>query len=163
MTSDSLIVLRFRDIEVELGETIRQHRLVINEHGYVWWGWLFRDYELSPAGQLQQLTADEVALYDTGQGRVYRAHCQDIVVDPRPRRSPSLDHTPPYYRTRSAPAWFKFDDIEPASEDWIVGRSCLAMPSASDECYTDLEGEVVGQLRELRRQEVTLWILGPRS
>src|SRR5690242_10806520 len=43
-----LIVLRFRDIEVNLGDTIRQHRLVLNSHGVCWWGWLYREYERNP-------------------------------------------------------------------------------------------------------------------
>jgi hypothetical protein len=167
MTEDRLLVLRFRDIEVELGETIRQHRLLINMHGYAWWGWLFRDFEANPERELAQYKkllgpGKDLALYDTGQGRVFRAFCEDVVASPRPRRSPSLDHTPLYYRTRNAPAWFKLKEIEEVAQGYVLGRRCVSLPSATDECFIDLQGQVVSTLRDLRRQEVTMWLLGPQ-
>lgn len=168
MSGQPLIVLRFRDIEINLGETIRQHRLIINALGHTWWGWLFRDYETNPAMDLQALRRAlpprfEIALYDTGQGRLYVADCEDIATSVRPQRSPSLDHTPLYYRNRSAPAWFKLSGIQAVDHNFVIGRTCLALPSASDECHVDLQGRPVARLRDLRKQEVTMWVLGPQA
>jgi hypothetical protein len=159
-----MIVLRFRDIELSSGATIREHKLVINEYRFCWWGWLARDFERNPYSELAGVLAAaakpfDVALYDTGRGLVYRASCTDIAAEPFPSSSPSLLHTPAYYRSRNAPAWFQFTEIEEIDEDFIVGRRCALMPSASDECFVDLAGKTVGQLRDLRRQEVTMWML----
>lgn len=159
-----MITLRFRDIEMVSGDTVREHRMIINKFGFCWWGWLFRDFERNPHEELRSIGSREnrpfdVALYDTGQGKVYRASCHEIYARSLPTRSPSLHHTPGYYRGRSAPAWFRLGEIDEESSDFIVGRRCVEMPSASDECFVDLAGKAVKELRDLRRQEVTMWVL----
>lgn len=163
----ALIVLRFRDIEVRHGETIKRHRRIASDHGYCWWGWLCRDHERNPYKELLALDKAmerdggvyPVALYDTNEGRVYRAGCSGLEAASDEIRSPEVDLTPSYYHDRHARAWFKFHEIEPAHESLVVGRTCVQMPSATDECFTDLLGQRVNRLRDLRRQEVTLWVL----
>lgn len=165
--SDSLIVLRFRDIGVPLGETISRHKTVIAEHGFCWWGWLFRDYERNPHADLERLGrsfrhsgGSPIALLDTGRGMVFRATCREIRATSTLQRSPDPTATPGYYNDRRAPAWFNLTDIEEVDPSFIVGRICREMPSASDECFVDLQGQVVRHIKDLRRQEVTLWVLG---
>src|SRR5438046_1556744 len=116
--SDSLLVLRFRDIELERGETIRLHRRIISEFGSCWWGWLYRAHERVPLSELGEVQKQArsgnhltVALYDTDQASVYVAACTDIQADSRPIRTPALNLTPAYYRNRQAPAWFRFEEI----------------------------------------------------
>lgn len=164
VTSDALIVLRFRDIEVASGETIRLHRRSITQHGSCWWGWLSRQHERNPHTEVNALaratkSSFPVALYDTGHGRVYMANCVEVKAFIAELRSPRLDLTPEYYRSRPAQAWFRFTDISDADESALVGKTCTGLPSASDECETDILNSVVQNLRQLRRQEVTMWIL----
>ncbi|HJP77867.1 MAG TPA: hypothetical protein VJ914_26590 [Pseudonocardiaceae bacterium] len=159
-----VIVLRFRDIELTAGETIKEHRRVIGKHGHCWWGWLYREYESNPHRAILEIStklSDDfpVVLYDTGRTRVYVATCDEIRAYPYARRSPSLDLTPGYYNDRPAPIWFRFSEIEDSTDQIVVGKSCIDLPSASDECFTDLLGRTVTHIRDLRRQEVTMWVL----
>jgi len=161
---ETLIVLRFRDIGLRLGETIREHRRSIGQHGSCWWGWLYRDYERNPHADLDSLTSNytepfAIALYDTGQGLIYLAQCEQIITAETPIRSPDLELTPGYYRGRKAPAWFRLTEIAPSDDGAVIGRVCNALPSASPECFTDLIGKRVRSLPDLRRQEVTMWVL----
>jgi hypothetical protein len=157
------LVLRFRDIERPLGETIRLHQQAIVQHGMTWWGWLYRSYEEVPVERFQAAKihlaegAIEVLLYDTGQGRVYGATCTDLVFQDYLEASPEPRATPAYYNARSAPAWFQFTSIDEVAADRIVGHVCADMPSASEDCSTDLVGGTIHKLSDLRRQEVTLW------
>lgn len=162
-----LIVLRFRDIELPSGETIARHRTTIAQHGFCWWGWLFRDYERNPHAELRRLAqtltrseAMSIALFDTGRGLIFRATCREILANATPLRSPEPAATPAYYNDRRAPAWFRVTDIDEVDPSFVVGRPCLEMPSASEECFVDLLGQVVTHIKDLRRQEVTLWVLG---
>lgn len=158
------LVLRFRDIERPLGATIEEHRKIILSSGSTWWGWLYRSYETIPITFFSALQAQlgdgiTVFLYDTGQGAVYAARCSEIEFQHYSDRSPDPILTPAYYNARDAPAWFRFDDIQQIEPDAIVGRSCIAMPSASEDCAVDLEGAQITRLADLRRQEVTLWVI----
>lgn len=162
-----LIVLRFRDIELPPGETIARHRRTIAEVGYCWWGWLFRDYERIPHSELESLGTSlavtgefPIALLDTGRGLVFRAVCRELRATKVVQRTPNPTATPNYYNDRKAPAWFQLVEIENADHSLILGRTCVAMPSASEDCFIDLLGQPVNHIKDLRRQEVTLWVLG---
>ena len=164
---DKLIVLRFRDIEIGLGETIAAHKRAIAELGFCWWGWLYRGYERNPHGELETLGKSlarsgsfSVVLFDTGQSILFRATCSEIRATSTPQRSPNPAATPAYYNDRRAPAWFRLTDIVETKPSLVIGRTCHDMPSASDECFVDLLGQVVRHIKDLRRQEVTLWVLG---
>lgn len=164
MTGERLLVLRFRDIEVGSGETVRLHRRAITEHGACWWGWLSRQHERNPHEDLRELVSElpptfHVALLDTGLGRVYLATCGEVRAFIDELRSPDLDLTPAYYRPRAARAWFRFTEITDSDATLLVGKTCVGLPSASDECYTDVLGKTVQDVRQLRRQEVTMWLL----
>lgn len=164
---DMLVVLRFRDIALLSGETIAKHKTTIAEQGFCWWGWLFRDYERNPHSELgklaqivEQSEGFSIALFDTGRSTVYRATCSEIRATSTPQRSPNPAATPSYYNDRKAPAWFKLSDIAEVGPSFVVGRICREMPSASEECFIDLLGQAVRHIKDLRRQEVTLWVLG---
>jgi hypothetical protein len=167
MPPASLIVLRFRDIELPLGETIARHRTAIAQHGFCWWGWLFRDYERNPHAELRALAESlgsagpfPVGLLDTGRGVVLQATCRSLRATSSPQRSPERVATPDYYNERRAPAWFQLTEIKEADHTLVVGKTCVQLPSASEDCFVDLQGQVVRHIKDLRRQEVTLWVLG---
>ena len=162
------IVLRFRDINVNTDETIQEHLRVISDHSYCWWGWLYRHYERNPHAELAQLhkeiveevsTPYPILLYHTGQGRIYEAMCASVVSYPQPARSPEVMFTPNYYSDRKAPAWFKLTSIEEVAPTVVSGKKCVLMPSAAQDSYTDLLDKTVTRKEDLRRQEVTLWVL----
>jgi hypothetical protein len=163
-----LIVLRFRDIEVGLGESVRLHDVLIREAGYCWWGWLYRPIEKNPHEELRRLdetlstkynSGYQLALYDTGRTKLYAATCQKIVTAKKPRRSPEAQRTPNYYRGKEAPAWFRLSHIGEVATEMVVGRTCAAMPSLGEDCWQDILGCTIKDIRELRRQEATLWVL----
>lgn len=166
MNDAGQLVLRFRDIERPLGETVRLHRKVIDEQGWTWWGWLYRSYERVPTEVFDLVSADvsvdspiEVFLYDTGQALVYSTNCVEMRYQNYLEASPDPRLTPSYYNARSAPAWFRLTAISECDPSRIVGRVCSQMPSATEDCSTDLADGVIHKLSDLRRQEVTLWLI----
>ncbi len=161
-----LIVLRFRDIELNPGETVERHRRIISLNGQCWWGWLWRNHERNPHAELEAYERSlepaahhSVVLYDTNRAAVYAAECDQIAAFETPSYSPNVDLTPAYYNNRLAPAWFRLSAIRDADPSMVIGRTCVAMPSATEECFVDLVGKPVTMLRDLRKQEVTMWIL----
>lgn len=96
-----------------------------------------------------------VALYDTDQALVYRGHCVSVRCSEQPSLSPKVDRTPSYYNNRRLLAWFEFTEIEDDSSQWLIARRCLYMPLADG---TDTAW-VVDDLSDLRRKEVTMWLL----
>jgi hypothetical protein len=167
MANSNLLVLRFRDIEREINGTINEHNGCISAHNSVWWGWLKRPYEKVPLtffGELEQQLAESsiaIALYDTGQGKIYQANCISIQYYDYLQTTPDPVSTPAYYNSKLTNAWFKFDSITETEAGFLLGRYCISMPSATDDCAIDLEGSQVVRLSELRRQEVTMWVLSP--
>lgn len=156
VNSDGLLVLRFRDLSVNPGETISKHRRAIAKHGSCWWGWWSRNHEVDPSQLLSSLSYPRpIALYDTDQGLVYRADCLTAKSMSMPFLSPSVDLTPSYYNGRRLKAWFQFSDIESADGEWLIGRTCQYMPLAE----ADNTGWVVEALTDMRRREATMWLL----
>ena len=128
---------------------------------------MYRDYERNPHVELRRLanargasSSFTLALFDTGRGKIFPAICQELRATSSPQRSPEPAATPDYYNDRRAPAWFQLTDIGEADASAVLGRVCVEMPSASDDCFVDLLGQSVKHLKDLRRQEVTLWVIG---
>jgi len=74
------MVLRFRDLVTGHGETIIEHRTIIENKGYTWWGWWKRPYEQIPTvlfENLRKKLPTDIYLLDTGWKdsgfRVFRA------------------------------------------------------------------------------------------
>ena len=154
-SNSELLVLRFRDLSVEPGQTIVQHRRAIAAHDQCWWGWWARRQEINPKQMLSMLEYPrEIALYDTDQARIYSAECLEArgyeseVLSPRP------DWTPTYYNNRRLRAWFRFLDIEDASADLLISRRCILTANEAVE-----NGWLIRSLDDLRRSETTMWLL----
>jgi hypothetical protein len=151
-----LLVLRFRDLSVEPGDSIRLHRKTIASHGSCWWGWWSRDLEQDPSGVLGHLTTPRtVALYHTDQRRIYASRCLGIETYPNKSLSPNANQTPDYYNPRSLRAWFKLTDIIDSDPSLVLGRRCTF--TAAEGKVAD--GPVIVDLSQLRRMETTMWIL----
>lgn len=151
----NMLLLRFRDLSVAPGDTIRYHRKAIAQSGTCWWGWWARAHEIPMSVLLMDAAPTSVLLYDTDRALIYRASCRRVATFSPPQLSPDAKRTPSYYNSRSLPAWFEFDDIENDDASSIVG----ARVAASGDPKVELDW-VVGDLDELRRTTTTAWLLG---
>ena len=113
------VVLRFRDLVTECGGTIEQHKRIIAEKGYVWWGWWNKGHEKLPFDEIVVLTGrvqdnpETFYLLDSGQNKLYKALCTDISRGKNGKEgTPETECTPDYYNVQKYFAWFKFSSIE---------------------------------------------------
>jgi hypothetical protein len=122
-------LFRFRDL---VAPTIKEHKIIIQEAGWCWWGWWKRPSEdargdiwESIAEQLKTGTID-VGLFDSGTGRVYRATVEKIIPPSDDASSfvdntimvpnNEIDHVPRYYRDSIfSRAWLKINKIDDKS------------------------------------------------
>lgn len=113
------IILRFRDLVTDRGQTIVRHQRICDEHGYVWWGWWHKGGETIPDDAFRELRVKatkgglRVYLVDSGQEFLYKAICGDIKWDPMRTEieSPDVTKTPEYYNAQHYLAWFRLSDI----------------------------------------------------
>lgn len=145
MALDAL-VLRYSDVEAS---TIAKHLEVMAARGSVWWGWWRKAYEEMPIDVLRaasELSDIRVGLVNRRDGDYAMAHCTElrISIDGGALPSPDRELTPGYYRDDVFPAWFRFDQIEPLSEErW---RESFLGPPRGDATLFWIEG---GELRFL--------------
>src|SRR5262245_2739513 len=84
----STVILRFRDLVTERGQTIVRHRDIASHDGYVWWGWWHKRDETIPDDAFRNLVGKakndglEIYLLDSGQELLYKAICTEIRWDP---------------------------------------------------------------------------------
>ena len=150
------LVLRFRDLSVARGDTIKEHRVIIAREENCWWGWWSRAYELSPCGWLVPPTLPRtVYLFDTDQDRVYAAECAEIRCDEAELLSPAPLLTPDYYRNRRLKAWFRFTDVVAAEAQDILGRECQRTTASPEEI-----GWTAPDLHFIKSRPATMWLLG---
>jgi len=156
---DGLFVLRFRDLSVEPGQTIVRHRRVIATHDQCWWGWWARRQESFSREVVSTLVFPRlIALYDTDQGLVYSVDCLEARAFVSEVLSPKPDWTPAYYNNRRLRAWFRFAEISDATQESLLGRTCLYTASPTVEVNWMVE-----TLDDLRKCETTMWILSARE
>ena len=97
------MVLRFRDL---VADTIQEHQRLIEDNGYVWWGWWNKPDERIPRhtfAEFQKIIQDKgqltVFLVDSGRQRLYAAELDEIdssnTEDAKPCKEPAK--TPKYY------------------------------------------------------------------
>jgi hypothetical protein len=160
------LMLRFRDLVTEPGGNIAEHRRIIRQRGYAWWGWWARQREKVPRSVFEQLFAAgaapiEIILFDSGMMRLYRTLSRQAVIAPSHLgvNSPDFEATPEYYVRGRYPAWFRLeDDIVPIEP--LVPR-IVARPT-TDPSFSDLGYEVQGlpvDLDVLRDEGPTLWVI----
>jgi len=110
------IILRYRDLSTNPGETIKFHREKIDQFKYTWWGWWNKAGETVPSQTFRELSKKidankslDILLFDTGQLKLYPAKLAEVCWDPRflDIESPDWNATPDYYAGRRLKAWYK--------------------------------------------------------
>jgi hypothetical protein len=166
MSNEYSLMLRFRDLVTEAGGNIFEHRRIIKQHGYAWWGWWARRHESVPNVIFDQLLPQgngpaEIILFDTGMMRLYRTNATGVAVAPAASgiTSPDFEATPEYYVRGRYPAWFRLvGDILPF--DGPIPK-VIAEPAAQKD-HPILEPNIVGKeydLETLRDRRPTLWVV----
>lgn len=163
------IILRFRDLVTEEGETIKQHQAIINKHGYVWWAWWKKSGEKVPFDNFAALSAEMkerdiiVFLVDSGLKFVYKAVCKDLSFRKEKKFiSPEPEKTPGYYRNTGYFAWFKFTDIQECKPTELNNFSYIDCPELfidTNVNYKKFENKRIHSIDELVQQNRTLWFI----
>lgn len=159
------IILRFRDLSIPLGETLRRHRHIAKRHSYVWWGWMKRNREGRPNSLLSETAAAaservvSAYLYDSGTDRIHAARLSGIAALPNddiPSPEPGL--TPSYMAEAILPAWFKLSDIspEPLTRPVLAIHSLPTLPDETDTDSVTLDQQF-SDLATLRKSGATMW------
>ncbi|RYZ37981.1 MAG: metallophosphoesterase [Myxococcaceae bacterium] len=164
------VILRFRDLATQDGETVGLHSKIAREHGYVWWGWWNKGGEQVPSSEFAALLRKaqmpgglKLYLLDSGHSRTYTANCTDIkwelTGDVGP--SPELEKTPAYYSSKSELAWFKLGPIEPC-ELKTSGFTYVRVDSlftSQPSRYSAFYGKRIFSAQELTEQNRTIWFV----
>src|SRR5262245_16477887 len=121
MPSFSSIILRYRDLSTPAGTTtVQEHKRIIADKGYVWWGWWHKQGEVVPENAFREILTEiarsgpyEVFLFDSGKYTLQRARVADIAWDNKliPIATPERQATPNYYGDSHYLAWFKLVEI----------------------------------------------------
>lgn len=165
------MILRFRDLSTNVGETIKFHQEKIETFKYTWWGWWNKAGETIPNETFQALmsTIDtkghlDVFLFDTGTGTLYPAKISEIHWDSRFQEigSPSWEATPDYYEGRKLKAWYKLIEIGDGTSDEAVlhDYSYAEVGELFDSkrsIFQEFDGKQISSFEELRHQERTIW------
>lgn len=166
------LILRFRDLVTADGGTIDEHCKMIQEKGYVWWGWWNKLGEKVPYETFAKLNAKakcsclNIYLMDSGRSLLYKAVCSRIKYGDCEEKisTPETDCTPAYYNEQQYLAWFKLDSLEqtPIEENSLkeftyvqVDDFFMETPSR----YTPFYNKIVHSIRELRQQDRTIWFV----
>lgn len=172
-TEFQTIILRFRDLVTEENGTIKRHKDVIAQNGYVWWAWWKKGNETTPVQEFSSLgtnaktTPVSLFLVDSGQGLVFRATCVNVELRTGQKiPSPEIDKTPEYYRNQEYYAWFKFTQIEPCSETELRNFAYVDCPSLfidKNTNYGKFNSKKIYSVAELIQQNRTVWFVRPAT
>ena len=122
------VVLRFRDLVGEIGDTIDEHRKLIRKFDYVWWGWWKKPEERVPDSALsdfQNVIRKNghiwIFLVDSGTMRLYKSKLIRLYFtnDENALECSEIDKVPEYYALKKCFAWFCFSEINDANSDEI--------------------------------------------
>lgn len=170
-TDVTTIALRFRDLGLAQGETIRQHRALIDRIGFTWWAWWHKAGEATPVALMRRLREDALApdglgvyLYDSGRQLLFQAKVRDIAVNDAgsPATSPLKRATPAYYRPAQYRMWLKIDHIQPVDAETIRSYSYVRVDSFFENGssrFSPFYDKRVHGLEELQDQNRTIWFL----
>ena len=177
--SELHLLFRYRDLTAN---TLDEHRALINELEYCWWGWWKRpteDGRLAVWGQLAAtIEADgsaTVGLFDSGNTAptVHTAVVTAVIgpkisklgeaLSPRPEDPAGI---PAYYRSKSqhSRAWMKISEISTNPIDFFGHYSYAAappLPSHSASQLAGLSDKIVMDPAELRAMDTTIWEVRP--
>jgi predicted MPP superfamily phosphohydrolase len=166
------IILRFRDLGLEQGQTISLHQEIIREKGTAWWGWWNKDGEQVPHHAFKQLqliiqkNPIELYLFDSGGMQIYKAVCSKIHFENTGEKTstPDASQTPDYYKKVSFKAWFRFNQIhsDPIPNTDLHDYSYYQVPEFfenNESRFIRFYNKQVSSLNELKDQDRTIYFL----
>jgi 3',5'-cyclic AMP phosphodiesterase CpdA len=174
MPDFSSIILRFRDLATPAGTTtIREHKRIISDKGYVWWGWWHKEGEIVSENAFRNILRIskksgryEIFLFDTGKYRFHRAFLVDIRWDNTltPIPTPEREATPNYYGDAHYLAWFKLSNIEDSAlpetelQNWSYVRTDEFFETKKS-IFDAFYDKQLTTFKELRYQDRTIWFI----
>jgi hypothetical protein len=161
-----MLMLRFRDLTIPDGETIRRHEALIATRRTVWWGWIMRqdetfpnDYVVKLSRELAEQGTQRIVPYHSGAGQFFYADLARISALPGGYRirSPEMELTPVYMHESVCPAWFELKQISLSeSMPAFVVKALPTLPNPSP-VDKELAGGVEATAALLRNSGATLW------
>jgi 3',5'-cyclic AMP phosphodiesterase CpdA len=176
--ADIEFLFRFRDL---VAPTISEHRKIIQERGWCWWGWWKRpseDTRVDVWNDLASRTAggEEVAvgLFDSGSGAVFKAAVigiksggaagsttENIIRVPDNEAA----YVPSYYRESPfSRAWMKIKSID-AEPINFLGQYSFAeppkLPNYDKATLLRFADKIIVDADELRGMDTTIWRIRP--
>lgn len=163
------VILRFRDLVTPQGGSIASHQQIVDQHGYVWWGWWKRQTEAYPGNLFSELHQRLVGgenpitafVFDSGSESLYRTQLQKLAVAPPGGTiaTPNARKSPAYYQQGAYPAWFQFLSFQKCSFTDIV-ISHHSFPTNSEMGQSaDCIGSRIVDPKSLRLMDVTLYVV----
>lgn len=171
MSEAKSLVLRFRDLVTGAGETITQHKSIIeSQTGFVWWGWWNKPGERIADEEFRRLNAEaiahglEVFLYDSGHNKVYKATCNEIKWDANHSKisSPEPSATPAYYNSQKYLLWFKLTSVAEVGAAALKELTCVQVDEffeSRQSRYDVFYNKRIHSPDELRQQNRTIWFV----
>lgn len=171
MSKITTLILRFRDFSEK--STIREHKKIINEKGYVYWGWWAKPQEKVPLNDIIDFrdsfkgSEKEIILFDSGTQKVYTAKCINIHINNGdPCTVEDKSYIPEYYRKTNCRMWFKLNDIS----DELPSSECKTLLHKYSYLYIKdffvneansrvFKDKIVYGTQELFEQQLTIWFL----
>jgi len=168
----SKLLFRFRDLSCPIGETINQHKEIIQKKDSVWWGWWNKGHEKLPMDVLSELLPsgngdiEDIFLFDSGQKKFFKAKCKAFKANATGIMAPEdAAKTPEYYITNKHQLWLKLLSIEEIEQSEVAGvMTYEAMPELFTEetHYEIYDNKVIHSPEELAEQNRTIWKIRDR-
>lgn len=168
---DLRFLFRYRDL---VAKTIESHQAVIAEHGACWWGWWKRPSEDNRAKIWSELRVATdanpiaVALFDSGEGQVFRALVTRIIQPSEHGELVQLptdkDLVPSYYRESPfSRAWMRLSQIEPFKDFFghYSFNTAPELPNYNPSLLRRFVGKRIVDASELRGMDTTIWEIRP--
>jgi hypothetical protein len=173
-TDIETLILRFRDLVTNPGDTLKQHSDLANNGG-VWWGWWRKTGEAVPqeafSALQQRIGAEkslEIFLFDSGRMKISRVACSKIFWQPGAlSSSPEKKKTPAYYAEQEYAAWFHFTHFDEPLDGENVAKLLQSYTylrvddffESRQSRYDAFYGKRVHDCEELREQDRTIWFV----
>jgi hypothetical protein len=171
-------LFRYRDL---VADTLPEHRAVLRERGWCWWGWWKRPNEPGRLGVWKALEREtlegrrvQIGLFHSGTGLVHPA-VVDRVILPQPDElgafislSPpdsERDGVPSYYRSsRHSRGWLRLVALAEEPIEFFGTFSFASAPPLPHHPESQLErlvGKRILDADELRAMDTTIWEIRP--
>ena len=173
LATPQTLVLRFRDLATEPGETIESHAAICSAQGRVWWGWWHKARESVAARAFEAINKHavkgdlDVYLLNAHEKVVYRAKLSQVrwQGDLQPFATPDTSLTPSYYVGRRCKAWFLLTKLEkdPTPFSPLAGLLQVSVPDffrgSEPPEFAALDSTALESPDALDEQNRTIWFV----